>query len=308
MKDRNIYSRPINILIMAVISTALWGSAIPVIKIGYEAFGISKVEDKLLFAGIRFVLAGLLVVIFASIINKKPVLPKKEDIKGVALLGFVQTTLEYIFFYISLVYLTGVKGSILNSMGNFFAVVLAHIFFVNDKLNVQKICGCLLGFIGVVLCCFDKGFDFSFTFMGDGFILIAALCFAVGSIISKKIASGRDSAMLTGWQLIFGGALLVVIGLVLGGNITFRGFNCYVIMAYLAMLSSVAFTLWTVLLKHNPVGRIAVYNFLNPVFGVILSGILLGENIFGIRTVAALALVCIGIFVVNTDIFSKKAV
>jgi drug/metabolite transporter (DMT)-like permease len=94
----------------------------------------------------------------------------------------------------------------------------------------------------------------------------------------------------------------------MGGGIHFASAKAVGIMAYLAMLSAVAFTLWTVLLKHNSVGKIAVYNFLNPVFGVLLSGVLLGENIFSPRTVAALALVCAGIYVVNSDLFKRRAV
>jgi drug/metabolite transporter (DMT)-like permease len=293
---------------LAVICTALWGSAIPVIKIGYDVFNIVSVQDKLLFAGVRFMLAGLLVVLYSSIVSRRVALPARGDIKGILILGFVQTFLEYIFFYISLVYLTGVKGSILNSTGNFFAVFLAHIFFNNDRLNLPKICGCILGFAGVVLCCIDSSFDFSFTFLGDGFIIIAALMFAIGSIISKKLAQRIDSAVLTGWQLIAGGVALAAVGLVMGGSIHFASAKAVGIMAYLAMLSAVAFTLWTVLLKHNPVGKIAVYNFLNPVFGVLLSGVLLGENIFSPRTVAALALVCAGIYVVNSDLFKRRAV
>lgn len=80
-----------------------------------------------------------------------------------------------------------VKGSILNSIGNFFAVILAHFAFTNDKLTVKKIVGCILGFGGVALCCFEHGMDFSFKFQGDGFILIAAFCFALGSVITKRL-------------------------------------------------------------------------------------------------------------------------
>lgn len=301
MDNKNFFQRPIPLLICAVIATALWGSAIPAIKIGYDLFGITEsgAPTKFVFAGVRFILAGILVIMFDCISKRKIVLPNKEEIKGIVVLGIVQTSVEYIFFYLSLIYLSGVKGSILNSIGNFFAVILAHFAFNNDKINLKKSIGCLLGFCGVIFCCFEKGLDLSFTFKGDGFILIAAFCFALGSVITKFVTKKSDSVTVTGWQLAVGGIVLTVVGLIFGGKITFPSVKAVMMLLYLAVISSCAFTIWAQLLKHNPVGKISVYCFLNPCFGVIFSGLMLGENIFNVRTIAALVLVCIGIYIVN---------
>ncbi len=301
MENKNFFQRPIPLLICAVIATALWGSAIPAIKIGYELFGIteSSVPVKFVFAGTRFMLAGLIVIAFDWISKKRVVIPKKDEIGGILVLGIVQTTVEYIFFYLSLIYLSGVKGSILNSIGNFFAVILAHFIFADDKINFKKFIGCLLGFAGVVLCCFDESLELSFVFKGDGFILIAAFCFALGSVITKIVTKRSDSVTVTGWQLAIGGIVLTAVGLAFGGRIDFPSVKAVMMLIYLAIISSCAFTIWAQLLKYNPVGKISVYCFLNPCFGVVLSGIMLGENILNIRTVGALVLVCLGIYAVN---------
>ena len=113
--NKNFFTKPLNILLLAIVSTALWGSAIPVIKIGYEAYHIegNDVASKLLFAGIRFFFAGLIVVIYDCIIKKKIVIPRKDEWGGILGLSAVQTVFEYIFFYLSLTYLSGVKGSYL---------------------------------------------------------------------------------------------------------------------------------------------------------------------------------------------------
>lgn len=300
-RDKNFFQRPVSLLICAVIATALWGSAIPAIKIGYDLFGITEsgAPVKFVFAGVRFVLAGIIVIIFDCISRKRIVLPKKNEIKGIFILGMVQTTVEYIFFYLSLIYLSGVKGSILNSIGNFFAVILAHFIFINDKVNLRKFLGCVLGFGGVVLCCFEEGLDLSFNFKGDGFILIAAFCFALGSVITKIVTKKSNSVTVTGWQLTIGGIVLTVIGLIFGGRISFPNIQAVAMLIYLAVISSCAFTIWAQLLKYNPVGKISVYCFLNPCFGVILSGLMLGEDIMNVRTMASLVLVCIGIYIVN---------
>lgn len=291
----NFYKKPINILLLAIIATALWGSAFPAIKIGYQLFNITTVPSKLLFAGVRFIMAGFLVMLFSGF-KKLP----KENIKGTLALGFVQTYLQYIFFYISLTYLTGVKGSIINSIGNFFAVILAHFMLKNDKITAKKLLGCLLGFAGVVLCNFTEGgIDFNISFMGEGFILIAAFCFALGSVMTKKVTKNAEPFTVTGIQLFFGGVLLTISGLVFGGSLEYTGIKALLMLLYLAILSSVAFSLWSQLLKHNPVGKISVYCFLNPVFGVILSGIFLGEDIFNWQSLVALILVSIGITIVN---------
>jgi drug/metabolite transporter (DMT)-like permease len=302
MNSKAFFTKPLNIFICAIIATFLRGSAFPAIKIGYELFAIpaEDIATKMLFAGTRFTLAGFFVTIFNWVMHRRVVLPNKKELKGIIPLALIQTTMQYIFFYISLVHLTGVKSSILNSIGNFFAVILAHFCFASDRLNVTKVAGCLLGFAGVVLCCVGGGsIDMSFSVMGDGFILIAAFCFALGSVITKLITKDSDSVMITGFNLGLGGIVLVAIGIGFGGHLTFTGIPSALMLLYLALLSSVAFAVWAQLLKYNPVGKISVYCFLNPVFGVILSGIFLGDDFMNLGTLAALVLVSLGVYIVN---------
>lgn len=300
-KEERFFTKPLNILIIAVIANALWGSAFPAIKIGYEIFGITNgsAADRMIFAGIRFILAGLLVTLFNGISAGHPVLPQKKDIKGILLLALVQTALEYIFFYISVAHLTGVKGSIINSSGNFFAVILAALFYKDDKMTLAKTAGCILGFAGVIICNLGGDIGTGFTLLGDGFMLMAAFCFAMGGVITKTVSKTTEPTLLTGSQLTIGGAVLTLIGIAAGGKLGFYGFDCVLIMGYLAILSAAAFSLWAQLLKYNPVGKISLYGFLNPIFGVILSGILLHENFLDLRLILALACVSAGIYAVN---------
>jgi len=311
-KQNNFFTRPISIFLTAILCTALWGSAIPVIKIGYEAFQISDTPSQMLFAGYRFFLAGIITIIFKSFISKRFIYPRKNEIAGIVSLGVIQTALQYILFYISLNYLTGVKGSIINSSGNFFAVILAHIFIKNDKLSLKKIIGCFLGFLGVIICNINgKGIDDAFSIQGEGLMILAAFSFASGSVITKFITKDENSnpAMITGYQLCLGGLILIIVGIFSKGTLSVPNFdinnlNTYYplfILLYLSLLSSIAFSLWAELLKYNFVGKISIYGFLNPIFGVILSGILLNENIFNIETFGALFLVSLGILIVNIN-------
>ena len=72
----------------------------------------------------------------------------------------------------------------------------------------------------------------------------------------------------------------------------------YEVSGNLNSKTAIAFALWSQLLKYNKVGIISVFNFLIPVFGTILSSIILKENIFDIKILVALLLVCTGIYLV----------
>lgn len=302
MDKLKFYTNRINIIIIAVICTFLWGSAFPAIKVGYDIFNIAgnDVGSKLIFAGYRFFLAGIFVLIMKLLMKESIFNLTFKDIKEVTILGLGQTTLQYIFFYLGMAYTTGVRGSIINGTGTFFSIILAHFIYKNDKLNLNKALGCIVGFIGVIIVNLGGGsvLDGGISFKGEGFIMLAAFMLSISSIYSKKISQNKDAYTITGYQLTIGGAVLTLIGYLLGGNLTNFTFKSTTLLIYMALLSSVAFALWSQLLKYNKIGVISVFNFLIPVFGTILSAIVLKENIFDIKILMALILVCTGIYLV----------
>ncbi|OMQ19985.1 DMT family transporter [Serratia oryzae] len=279
----------------------LWGSAYPAIKNGYELFNISPddIPSKMVFAGYRFLLAGLVLLMFAvasgkSITNMKPL-----HYKQMAILGLTQTSLQYVFFYIGLAYTTGVAGSIMNATSTFFSVLLAHYLYQNDRLSFNKIIGCVLGFVGVMVVNFSPDLTFTFTLMGEGCVVLAAFILSAATIYGKRISQHIDSTVMTGYQLAIGGLVLTLGGYLFGGKLTEFGWQALLLLGYLVLLSSVAFALWSLLLKYNRVGMVAPFNFLIPVSGAVLSAIFLNESIMEWRNVLALLLVCSGIWLVN---------
>lgn len=293
----------------ATLCCLLWGSSYPAIKSGYELFQIATddIPSKVVFAGYRFLFAGLLLLIFA-LSQRKPIARLTPRQFGqLSLLGLTQTTIQYTFFYIGLAYTTGVKGSIMNATGTFFSVLLAHFIYQNDKLSYNKTIGCILGFAGVMLVNFNSGLmDFSFVWNGDGFVILAAFILSAATLYGKRISQTVDPTVMTGWQLAIGGLVLVVGGYSTGGTLEVHSIEAVAILGYLTLLSSVAFALWSVLLKVNRVSMIAPFNFVVPVAGTVLSAIFLGENILDIKYAIALVLVCSGIWWVNK--VSKKTV
>ena len=304
MDNEKTYTNKKLVASIATLCCLLWGSAYPSIKSGYLLFNISAIDisSKIVFAGYRFTMAGLLVLILAKIFGQKLFAFSKKDFLNLVILGIIQTTLQYIFFYIGLANTTGVKGSIMNSMGTFFSVFLAHYIYKNDKLSIEKIAGCIVGFIGVMIVNFSSDLlNFSFNFKGEGFVIIASFMFSVAAIYGKKLTQSLDVMIVTGYSLFIGGVLLTLIGISFGGSVNNFTLSSSLLLGYMVLLSSVAFTLWSLLLKYNKVGSVSVFIFLTPIFGVILSAIFLGETILELKNVFALVLVCLGIWMVNKE-------
>lgn len=299
----NIFQQRSWVFALATFCCLLWGSAYPAIKNGYALLAIeaADVASQMVFAGWRFVLAGVILLAVAAAM-KKPVLALgRREAGEVALLGLTQTAIQYVFFYVGLAHATGVKSSIMNATGVFFSVVLAHFIYANDRLTARKALGCLIGFAGVVVVNLGGGgaLTFDFTLLGEGFVIIAAFVLAAASIYGKRLSATIDPMVMTGWQLLIGGVVLTAGGMAFGGRMEGVGFAAGGLLLYMALLSSVAFAVWSQLLKHNPVGMIAAFNFLVPVFGVGLSAAFLGESFLRWSNLAALVLVCAGIWLVT---------
>ena len=301
--DHNLYQRRLSAFALASLCCLLWGSAYPAIKNGYALLAIAPgdIASQVLFAGCRFLLAGLILLATAMLMRKPIFALDVRGVRQVALLGLAQTAVQYVFFYIGLAHATGVKSSILNATGVFFSVTLAHFIYADDRLTVRKAVGCLVGFLGVVIVNLSGAghLALDFTLLGEGFVVIAAFVLAAASIYGKRVSRSIDPLVMTGWQLLIGGGALTVGALGFGGAMQGLTLQSGGLLIYLAVLSSVAFAIWSLLLKYNPVGLIAAFNFLVPVFGVALSAIFLGESLMRWTNLAALGMVTVGIWLVT---------
>lgn len=302
---------PVALCLLALFCNALWGSAFPFIKIGYEQFavGADQTGTQILFAGVRFAIAGLMTVAIGSISQRKLLVPRASAIPKVLTLALLQTVVQYVFFYIGLAHTTGVKASIINGSGVFLSILAASLLFRMEKLTTRKIVGCVVGFLGVVLINLAQGgVDFNFAFVGEGFIIISASSYALSSAAIKRFSQTENPVMLSGWQFFAGGILMVLLGMILGGRLTVWTLPGILDLLYLAFVSAASYSLWGMLLKVHPLSKVAVFGFANPVFGVLLSAVLLGEQqSFGWTALASLMLVSAGIAIVYSQKKEKKA-
>lgn len=299
---RNIFQKKWGVISLAIFCTFLWGSAFPVLKLSFTELqiGHSDTSAKIVFAGMRFFMAGLFILIYLAIKNPNLVKVKKSQIPILVVFGICQTTIQYFFFYIGLSKVTGMQGAILNSSGIFLAIIFAHFFYKDDKLNWQKMLGIIAGFSGIIVANWGQELQFQFQLTGEGFMILAGLTTAITTIMTKELAIGIHPVTLTGWQLTIGSIVLLLIGMpqLEENALIFTPF-AWGLLIYAAILSSLAFTLWTAILKYNKAGEISIYNFLTPIFGSVLSVLFVPGEAFHIFIIIALILVSIGIIVIN---------
>lgn len=303
--------KTIVVVSLAVLANMLWGSAAPAIKTGYRLFEVAAddIASLILFAGVRFFLAGILAIIIGSIINGNVILPTKSSLPKICVLALFQTIIQYILFYIGCAHASGTKVTIASSTGAFLSILVSALLFRQEKLTARKILGCVLGFTGVVLVNLSPELDFNMSLIGEGLVILSTCAFAISNAFTKLFSRTENPVMLCGYQFILGGAVLTALGFFMGGRLSFPGVGGLVLILYLAMISAVAFSCTSILMKYNPVSRVSIFGFLNPMFGVTLSILILKESgqEFGIKGLIALILVCIGVFVVNYQKQNKTA-
>lgn len=303
IRDReSVFSKTWALVLFALIACALWGSAFPGVKTGYELFGIGTTGSRILFAGYRFTAAGIITLIIVSVFEGRFLTIKKSSVPYIFAQGMLQTTVQYVLFYIGLANTTGIKGSVIDGSSGFFSIIAAHFILRNEKMSFRKVAGCVIGFAGVVVVNLESGgMTGGFALNGELLVLLSTIAYAVSSVTQKLLSSRETPNAITAYQLIFGGLVLILTGIFTGGHIKSPDFRAAALFGYLVLLSTVAFTLWANLLKHNPVGKVAIFGFTIPVFGSIFSAIFLKESFFTVNNILALVLVCIGIVIVNYE-------
>ena len=289
--------------ILAIFCAFGWSLAYPLIKIGYQEFQIASADlgGKILFAGTRFLFAGMLVSVFCRLKKKKLELENKNDLWWLISLAIVNITLHYMFAYIGLGYNPSARSTILDSMGGFFLIILSTIIFSDDKISFPKIIGCVAGIMGVIAVNIQPGTGFfeNITFRGDGMILLNAGCGALGGVITRVASKKMNMMQATGKSMMIGGTMLLAIGLMRGTSsswcVNVKGM---VVLIALIMISAVCFAVYNELLAYHPISEIAIFNALIPVLGVIFSALLLKEELKWQYFIAVIMVAC-GIYLVN---------
>ncbi len=303
MSDIEIFNNKRYKALLASFCAIGWSLAYPLIKVGYGEFEIAADDlgGKVLFAGIRFFVAGLIILLFCKASKAKFDIKGVNSIAWVLLLGLVNTALHYMFAYIGLGYNSGARSTILDSLGSFLLIILSTILFSDDRISSNKIIGCVLGFFAIALATIEPGDNLfaDITFKGDGMILINAVFAALGGVITRFVSKKMNMMPATGLSMAFGGMLMIAFGLIIKPksvwNISLKGIF---VLFILIMISAVCFAIYNELLAVYPISEISIFNALIPVLGVIFSSVLLKEELKW-QYICSVIIVGIGIYLVN---------
>lgn len=297
----SIFQRPLWVTLFALTAAIAWGWAYPLIKLGFAEFGITQAMtgSKMLFAGIRFAMSGFILLAIALATKRNFRVSKPADWNYILLFALLNTTLHYSCFYIGLSHSDGARAAILNSLSVFLVVLLACLFFKSDRLTPKKMLGCAIGVVGILVLNVGQGGSGQFTFLGDGMIVLNALCSAFASLLTRGLSRRVDVFVGTGYSLFFGGILLIIASLFMQGTLPYITIYGLVILVLLIGISALGFALYNKLISCNPVGKVAIFNSLIPVVGTLTSCLCLGEPFYW-KYLAACLLAMAGIYIINS--------
>jgi len=260
---------PFTFYLQIGICASLWGSAFPVIKNSFETLGLESYGEQLIFAGSRFVLAGLFVFPFCRRRISSLLSAPRWKLLAV-ILG--QTYFQYLFFYYGLSISTGTLGALLVCTGSFWWILLGPIILKTSK--PKRIHWILLFCcsLGIVIAVYQPGATEKNLLLGALAFLGATLASAIGAIFMKEVAPISGSRVTTAFSLFLGGCLLLFTAIPQWADYgSHFSLTTLWVTLYLALLSAIAFTLWNRLIECYSINVLSAYRFLIPLMGVIES-------------------------------------
>ncbi|MGF7047104.1 drug/metabolite transporter (DMT)-like permease [Paenibacillus sp. DS2015] len=305
MKAETWFRHPMGILISSLGATVLWGSALPIVKLSYAHLDMKQGDffGQWVFAGYRFTMAGIILILLSTILGKNTNIGRpKLSLSRLFRLGAIQTFMQYLLLYVGLSYSSGIEGSILVGSTSFFQILTARFMAPREKLIAAKWWGLLMGFAGIVVMGFGQSGGLHFQFgIGSVLLLASAVFGGFGNVLARQESMHESVISLTGKQMLIGGLGLLLVGGVKRGFVpySFDG-QAVGLLLYLSLLSAAGFALWNTVMKYNSVGRVSMYLFFIPVFGVILSAIILQEQVSSWVGLSLLFVVA-GIITVNVS-------
>lgn len=272
-----INKEKLTISALAILACFLWSTAFVTIKIGLKYIG------PLSFAGIRFIIAGLILLPFCGNIMTF-IKSVKANLKTVMLVSLFQTIILYGIFNTAMTMVSGATGAILIGSSPFVTAIVAHILIHDDKITRSKMISIILGICGIVILTLSKhslGNKGSSEIFGIILLLIGSVSSALGNIVVSKKKKDINAFHLTSSQIFIGGVVLLLISLPFEGLPQLvQPLPFYLSLTWLSVVSAAGFSLWFMLL-HKPgvkVSELNIWKFIIPVCGAVLSWIFLPES------------------------------
>ncbi len=130
-------------------------------------------------------------------------------------------------------------------------------------------------------------------------LFLASVCTVASNVISKHLFAKVDPITATGCSQLFGGAVLLVVGLMMGGGVKLAKASAIPVFVYILAASIVSYCLWYTIVKGSSLSSLFIIKFAEPLFSCILGALILGEKIWDLRYLIAFVLIGGGITVAN---------
>jgi len=260
------------------VACLLWSTVYAGIKIGLQY------DTPLHFAGIRFIIAGLIILPF-SVRPSVFILMVKEHWKIILWVLLLQVLVNYIVFYYGLKLIPGALGAVIVGSQPLFTALIASWMHEGDKLTRRKMITIFLGIAGVILISAGRqAFRLATTIEIAGVLMIIAanVATATSNVLVSLRSKGVNPMVLSSTTFFTGGIIIYLISITVEGT-SHGPFNVeyWIVLAWLSFVSAMAFSIWYKLLQrpHVKVSELNLWKFIIPVVGAILSWLLVpGEK------------------------------
>jgi drug/metabolite transporter (DMT)-like permease len=283
---------------LAIVACLLWSSAFVGVKIGL------KYHTPLQFAGIRFVIAGLLLLPLIHNFRrfKKEV---TENFAFVCLIAFLQVILQYSLFYMGVKLLPASISAMIVGSSPLFVALVAHFFVSGDRMTWLKSGSILLGISGVAVITlgrknFPSGAEISL--IGVCYLLLNNLASGITNVVIASKKHSISPMVLTSASLFIGGIFLLLVSIPIEG-LPKNNFTpiYYLALGWLSFLSAAAISIWNTLLRRPKVkvSELNIWKFLIPVSGAILSWIILPGELPDRVSVSGMIVIGLSLVMIN---------
>ena len=300
MSRRKSFTVPLAMLVMI-----LWGSLYPLVKEGYRRFAVRTdfFPDILAFCGLRFAVCGGLILFICLITKRSLKLSTKSEWISVLGVGLFSVILHYSFSYIGLTMTDSGKTALLKQLAVAFFIPLSFLFVKGERFKPSNILSAALCLAGIVVLNVGKlGFAFG---LGEAMIVAASFCSVISNVVAKKSMTTVDPLAMAGYSQAFGGVILLLFGLSLGGRCHPVSGGSYLVFGYICAASIVSYCLWYTVVKKADLSLLFIIKFMEPMFAALIGALVLKENPFTASFLGAFALIIVA--VLATKLEGKKA-
>ena len=283
---------------LAIIACLLWASAFAVIKIGLQY------TTPLRFAGLRFILAGLLVLPFVGSF-RTAFEYVRNNLRIILLISFLQTFVQYTLFYSGLNLVPGALGAIIIGAGPLFIALTAYFLMPDDRLSLTKLGIILMGIAGIALVSLSKSSDKEagkLIFAGIFLLFLTNINAGFTNVVIARGAKHIPPFLSSSVSLILGGIMLFLVSIPFEGtDFTIPPPSYFFALIWLSFLSAAAYSIWFLLLQREgvKVSALNIWKFIIPVFGAMLSWVLIPDESPDLVSVTGIAITALALILFN---------